>query len=65
MKITVIHKDTTIIVDEADNKQDKDSKTSMRWSDQKAAIQETITVMVEQCKKLRETTEANKVASSY
>ena len=57
MKITVTHKDTTIIVDESDNK--GDDKSSMRWNNQKEAIQETINVMIEQCIKLREASKAN------
>ena len=57
MKITVIHKGTTIIVDESDN-QDQRDKSSMRWENQNVAIQETLIVMIAQCKKLQEAKES-------
>ena len=56
MKITIKHKDTTIIVDESDNETKYESKASMRWGDQNLAIQNTIEVMCKQVKILTETT---------
>lgn len=55
MKITVKHEETEIIVDESDNNE-KDTKASLRWENQKNVVIEIIGVMVEQVKKLCETT---------
>ena len=50
MKIIVKHKETEITVCEQDN---PESTASIRWDDQNKRIQETITVMAEQVKKLQ------------
>lgn len=51
MKITVKTKYNSIIIDESDNSGEK-RKTSIRWQDEMKYVQETIVLMVEQCKKL-------------
>ena len=53
MKITVEHKGTKIIVDE-NVVPAPDKVVTMRYSDQNKLIQETIIVMCEQVRKLRE-----------
>lgn len=53
MKITVEHKETKIIVEEAENV-NNDRLVSMRWSDQNKQIQETIIVMCEEVQKLQD-----------
>lgn len=51
MKIIFKYKDIEIIICE-NEKSDKESITTMRWSDQNKQIQETIIVMADQIKKI-------------
>jgi hypothetical protein len=43
MKLTIVHKGTTVIVDESDNVKDR---ATMRYSDQNQQVQETITLII-------------------
>jgi len=51
MKITVKHKETTIIVDEAENKQ-VDRLCSIKFEAQQELVEKTLSSMVEKCIKI-------------